>query len=153
MKAIISDILEEFNEFINNCKKIVATGGNTDNTRDTAANRLKLVLMHDRTNLAPETMGKMRDELIEVISKYVIIDEEALDLNLGEVGDAVALLASIPIVRAKTQEEIDEYNNNIEEDFEEEDNDDETLTEEEDDDQTESEETEDSSLEEDNTEV
>lgn len=107
MKSLLSDIL---NEIISGYKKLIATTTEEtgENTKETATNRLRLVLMHDRTNLAPETMEKMRDELLEVISKYVVVDEELLDLNLASEGDAIALLASIPIVRAKTKEEQEE---------------------------------------------
>jgi cell division topological specificity factor len=106
MKSIISDILSEI---VNKYKQFVSSALDTSSdTKETATNRLRLVLMHDRTNLAPDTMEKMRDELLEVISKYVVVDEEALDLNLAAEGDAIALLASIPIVRAKTKEEQEE---------------------------------------------
>lgn len=103
MKSLLNDI---FNELKNKYKQFLSTTmESADPTKETATNRLRFVLMHDRTNLSPETMEKMRDELIDVISKYVVIDTEALDLNLAAEGDAIALLASIPILRAKTKEE------------------------------------------------
>jgi cell division topological specificity factor len=106
MKSILNDI---FNELKNKYKQFLSTTmENADTTKETATNRLRFVLMHDRTNLSPETMERMRDELVEVISKYVVIDTEALDLNLATEGDAIALLASIPILRAKTKEEQEE---------------------------------------------
>ncbi len=105
MKSILNDI---FTEIVNRYKKFFATEQEHDATKETAASRLRFVLMHDRTQLAPDTMEKMRDELLEVISKYVVVDEEALDLNLAAEGDAIALLASIPILRAKTKEEQEE---------------------------------------------
>jgi len=106
MKSLLSDI---FNELKNKYKQFLSTTmESADSTKETATNRLRFVLMHDRTNLSPETMEKMRDELIDVISKYVVIDTEALDLNLAAEGDSIALLASIPILRAKTKEEQEE---------------------------------------------
>ena len=106
MKSLLNDI---FNELKNKYKQFLSTTMESpDSTKETATNRLRFVLMHDRTNLSPETMEKMRDELVEVISKYVVIDTEALDLNLATEGDAIALLASIPILRAKTKEEQEE---------------------------------------------
>jgi cell division topological specificity factor len=105
MKSIISDIL---GEIVSKYKQFISSTTDSNATKETATNRLRLVLMHDRTNLAPDTMEKMRDELLEVISKYVVVDEEALDLNLAAEGDAIALLASIPILRAKTKEEQEE---------------------------------------------
>lgn len=105
MKSLLNEI---FNELVTKYKKFFAAEEEHDATKETATNRLRFVLMHDRTNLSPETMEKMRDELLEVISKYVVVDEEALDLNLAAEGDAIALLASIPILRAKTKEEQEE---------------------------------------------
>lgn len=73
-----------------------------------ATNRLKLVLMQDRSNLDGATMQKMREQLIAVISKYIEIDKDALNLNLESEGDEIALMLNIPVIRARTPEEIDE---------------------------------------------
>lgn len=79
-----------------------------EDTKSIASNRLKLVLMHDRTKLDPLTLEKMRSEMVEVISKYVVIDNELLELNLAGEGDSIALMLNIPVVRAKTEEELQE---------------------------------------------
>lgn len=79
-----------------------------ENTKETAKNRLKLVLMQDRSNLEPETMAQLREELVEVISKYIVIDKEALGLNLDGDGESMALMLNIPVIRAKKPEEIKE---------------------------------------------
>ena len=79
-----------------------------ENTKETAKNRLKLVLMQDRSNLEPETMAQLREELIEVISKYIVIDKDALGLNLDGDGESMALMLNIPVIRAKKPEEIRE---------------------------------------------
>lgn len=70
-----------------------------ESARNNARNRLKLVLMHDRTQLSPALMEQMRDELVEVISKYVEIDKSALDLNLESESNTIALVANIPVLR------------------------------------------------------
>ena len=77
-----------------------------ESTKDTACNRLRVVLMQDRTNLTPELMERMRREMIELLSKYVEMDKEALELNLEQDGEQVALMLSIPVIRAKDEEEI-----------------------------------------------
>ena len=79
-----------------------------DSSKTTATNRLKLVLMQDRSNLDGATMQKMREQLIAVISKYIEIDKDALNLNLESEGDEIALMLNIPVIRARTPEEIDE---------------------------------------------
>ncbi len=78
------------------------------NAKDIACNRLRVVLMQDRTNLTPELMERMRKELVELLSKYVEMDKEALELNLEQDGDQMALMLSIPVIRAKDAEEIEE---------------------------------------------
>ena len=77
-----------------------------ESSKDTARNRLKVVLMQDRTNLTPELMERMRKEMVELLSKYVEMDKEALELNLEQDGEQVALMLSIPVIRAKDEEEI-----------------------------------------------
>ena len=77
-----------------------------ESAKETACNRLRVVLMQDRTNLTPELMDRMRKELVELLSKYVEMDKEALDLSLEQDGDQVALMLSIPVIRAKDEEEI-----------------------------------------------
>lgn len=70
-------------------------------TKEDAKKRLKLVLMHDRTQLSPSLLENMRDELVQVISKYVEIDQTALDLCLEQESNTIALVANISVVRAR----------------------------------------------------
>jgi len=78
-----------------------------DASKSVATNRLKLVLMQDRTNLTPRILEQMRSELIDLLSRYVELDKELLDLNFEQEGDQVALMLSIPVIRAKDEDEID----------------------------------------------
>ena len=100
MKEIFSDLYKKVMSFFNNEAK-------EENSKKTACNRLKLVLMQDRAKMEPALMEKMREEMIEVISKYVEIDKEALDLNIEAEGYSFALMLNIPVLRAKTREEIE----------------------------------------------
>jgi len=79
-----------------------------DESKNTAVNRLRLVLMQDRTNLTPEIMNRMRTELIAVLSRYVELDKEALELNIGQEGEHMGLILSIPVIRAKDEAEIEQ---------------------------------------------
>lgn len=81
--------------------------GLDDGSKSVAANRLKLVLMQDRTNLTPKILEQMRGELIDLLSRYVELDKELLELNFEQEGDQVALMLSIPVIRAKDEEEIE----------------------------------------------
>lgn len=79
-----------------------------ESAKDVACNRLRVVLMQDRTNLTPEIMQRMRSELIDLLSKYLEMDKDALELNLEQDGDQMALALSIPVIRAKDEDEIAE---------------------------------------------
>ncbi|MBQ4115261.1 cell division topological specificity factor MinE [bacterium] len=93
-----------------------------EESKSVATNRLKLVLMQDRTNLTPRVLEQMRGELVDLLSKYLEMDKELLELNFEQEGDQVALMLSIPVIRAKDEDEIEEALNkaNSEESFEEE---------------------------------
>lgn len=78
-----------------------------DASKAVAANRLRLVLMQDRTNLTPRVLEQMRGELVDLLSKYLEMDKDLLELNFEQEGDQVALMLSIPVIRAKDEEEIE----------------------------------------------
>ncbi len=101
MKDIFTDIYNKVIGFFRQSEQEA-------NAKDIACNRLRVVLMQDRTNLTPELMERMRKELVELLSKYVEMDKEALELNLEQDGDQMALMLSIPVIRAKDEEEIKE---------------------------------------------
>lgn len=94
------------------CNRVLSlfkqTESNQQNAKEVARNRLRVVLMQDRTNLTPELLQRMRKELVELLSKYVEMDKEALELNFDQEGDQMALMLSIPVLRAKDEEEIEE---------------------------------------------
>lgn len=67
----------------------------------TARNRLQVVLVHDRTDISPRLMEEMRKEIIAVVAKYMDIDTSKIELDLDRGGQAVALVANIPVLRVK----------------------------------------------------
>ncbi|HTX56214.1 MAG TPA: cell division topological specificity factor MinE [Candidatus Acidoferrales bacterium] len=70
-------------------------GGPTSST--TAKERLRLVLMTDHLALAPEIIADMKRDLIEVISRYVEVDRENVEVNFEQEDRVLAMLANIPI--------------------------------------------------------
>ena len=115
-----------------------------ENAKDTAVNRLRVVLMQDRTNLTPELLEKMRGELIELLSKYVEMDKDALELNFEQEGNQMALMLSIPVLRAKDEDEIEDGEDDENNETLEEENDEEILSDEDSDEEEASEEKEES---------
>ena len=67
----------------------------------TAKQRLQLVLAHDRSDLNPELLQQMRREILEVVSRYVEIDLDEGDVSLETEDRVTALVANLPIKRAK----------------------------------------------------
>ena len=94
------------------CNRVLSlfkqTESKEENAKEVACNRLRVVLMQDRTNLTPELLQRMRRELVELLSKYVEMDKDALELNFDQEGDQMALMLSIPVIRAKDEAEIEE---------------------------------------------
>ena len=100
MKEIFADFYNRIVEFFSKTEE-------KDKTKDVARNRLKLVLMQDRTNLNPRLLERLRGEMIDLLSKYVVMDKELLELNFTPEDDQLALMLSIPVIRAKDEEEIE----------------------------------------------
>ena len=74
-------------------------------SKETAIKRLQLVLIHDRTDISPETMENLRRDLIGVISNYLEIEEEKIELDLAKEERSVALVANIPSRTVKRRPE------------------------------------------------
>lgn len=74
-----------------------------ESSKDVAKERLKLVLIHDRSTFSPQFLEMVKGEIIKVIQKYMEVDEELLDIQLTKTtsddGKRIipALVANIPI--------------------------------------------------------
>lgn len=79
------------------------------NSREAAKERLHLVLMQDRANVSADFLELMKQEIIEVIKKYIDVDETAIDVKLTNqenedgTNGAPALYANIPILHIKNE--------------------------------------------------
>ena len=100
MKDIFSDLYDRVLSFF--------TAQNNDETKVVAKSRLRTVLMQDRVGFSERAMQMLKDDLIESISRYLEIDEDSFDLSIDAKENATILNLSIPVLRTKTDEEIDE---------------------------------------------
>jgi len=75
--------------------------GGSKNSGNVAKERLQVVLIQDRVKMPPGTMNKIRDEIIEVISKYVDIDTDKMEISLTKSARQNRLVADIPILRSR----------------------------------------------------
>lgn len=98
-----------FESIINFFKNIGKKEQDQVKSKDAAKERLHLVLMQDRANVSADFLDLMKQEIIEVIKKYIDVDENAIDVRLtnkangdGTTG-APALYANIPIVSIKEE--------------------------------------------------
>jgi cell division topological specificity factor len=73
----------------------------SEGIKTTAKPRLRLVLVHDRASLSPGLVNALKEDLIEVISKYMEIDEAGMEVMFDEGDDSVALTANIPVKSVK----------------------------------------------------
>ena len=64
---------------------------------ENAKERLQLVLIHDRMDLTPSELNSLKDEIIEVISRYVDIDSSAVQIAVERDGRQQRLVADIPL--------------------------------------------------------
>ena len=72
-------------------------------SRDIAKERLQLVLVQDRFKISPDTLERLKDDLIKVISRYVQIEAEGVEVNFTQTKHQSRLVADIPVVGAVGQ--------------------------------------------------
>jgi len=70
---------------------------NKESSAQSAKDRLKLVLIHDRTNLSNQTLKELKDDLLKTISKYIDIDPRSVNISMNQDGREQRLIADIPI--------------------------------------------------------
>ncbi len=75
--------------------------GSKGKSADKAKERLKLVLIHDRTDLSPDAVERLKDDILEVISRYIEIDPSAVHIQIANDGREQRLMADIPLKTAR----------------------------------------------------
>lgn len=98
-----------FESIMNFLRKMIKKEEQTLKSKDAAKERLHLVLMQDRANVSADFLDLMKQEIIEVIKKYIDIDESTMDVRLTNkenndgTNGAPALYANIPILNIKDE--------------------------------------------------
>lgn len=64
---------------------------------DKAKDRLRLVLINDRTDLSAAALDNLKDDLLEVLSRYIQIDPKSMRIDITQEGRQQRLIADIPI--------------------------------------------------------
>ncbi|MFA7467706.1 MAG: cell division topological specificity factor MinE [Desulfotomaculaceae bacterium] len=76
-------------------------GRESSSSKNVAKERLRLVLVHDRAGVSPELLESLKADLINVISNYMEIDKDGLEVSLDSSENQVALVANIPVKKMK----------------------------------------------------
>lgn len=98
-----------FENVVNFFKRLMKSEKKEPGSKDAAKERLHLVLMQDRANVSADFLELMKQEIIEVIKKYIEVDEKEIDVRLTNkenedgTNGAPALYANIPILNIKNE--------------------------------------------------
>ena len=68
-----------------------------ERTKDTARQRLRLVLMHDRLDLAPQNMEAMKREIWEVVSRYMVVEDDFMEFEIRRLDELMVLVSNIQV--------------------------------------------------------
>ncbi|MGB5713208.1 MAG: cell division topological specificity factor MinE [Waterburya sp.] len=74
---------------------------NNANSRNHAKSRLKLIIAHDRASINPDMMQAMREEILDVVARYVEVDREEMEFSLSNDQRMTSLTANLPIRQIK----------------------------------------------------
>ncbi|MFA6075057.1 MAG: cell division topological specificity factor MinE [Negativicutes bacterium] len=86
------DILQVFKDWL---------APNKEHTGSTAKNRLKSMLVIDRSNVSPELMNDIKDDIIKVYQKYFELNDEDMEVKFDNNQNTVILTTSISVLRVK----------------------------------------------------
>lgn len=105
-------ILNTINRFV----EMLFPWNNNANSRNHAKSRLKLIIAHDRACINSDMLTAMREEILDVVARYVEVDREEMEFSLSNDRRMTALTASLPIIQVKRLSELQnklEENNEI----------------------------------------
>ncbi|MFW6022153.1 MAG: cell division topological specificity factor MinE [Halanaerobiaceae bacterium] len=71
-----------------------------DTSKNIAKERLQFILIHDRIKLSPEEMKSMKKELLEVLAKYIEVDDTQIKMEVDRNEGMTALVANFPIKKS-----------------------------------------------------
>ena len=68
-----------------------------ERSKDTARNRLRLVLIQDRMDLSPELMSAMKREIWQVVSRYMVVDDDFIEFEIRRLDELMVLVSNIQV--------------------------------------------------------
>lgn len=77
-----------------------------NDSKNVAKNRLKLALIYDKLEVSEDVLSDLQRDLVEVISRYFVIDKQACTLDITQINDLSALVVNTPILSARHKSQI-----------------------------------------------
>jgi len=74
-------------------------GKDVPSSKNVAKERLRLVLVHDRSNVSPQLLECLKEDMLKVIANYMEIDKNGTEVSLNTDEKSVALVANIPVIK------------------------------------------------------
>ena len=68
-----------------------------ERSKDAARKRLQVILVLDRIGLAPEHMEAMKRDIIETVSKYLVVDHDSVEMDMKRSDDSLVLVSNIQV--------------------------------------------------------
>ena len=68
-----------------------------ENTKNAARDRLRLALMRDRMDLSPETVAALKQDILAVLSQYMVVGEEFQEFGIRRLDESVFLVSNIRV--------------------------------------------------------
>ena len=68
-----------------------------EKSKDSARRRLQVILLLDRVRIAPERMEALRQDILQTVSNYLVVDESSVAIEMQRLGQAVVLVSNIQV--------------------------------------------------------
>ena len=69
----------------------------SESSSDVARQRMRLVLIQDRIDLSPDKMEQMKREIWEVVSRYMVVDDDFREFEVRRLDELIMFVSNIEV--------------------------------------------------------